>query len=237
MNPSGGFFWHLHAWRSRARWQVAHLQIGQWLAQVKPRSPELLLIGASAGWMMDSAWLQGFSRVRTFDLDPLAAPLFRARHGRALQASGTELHCHTTDALADFPALLRAYPTSAVMFDNILGQVRFHCRSAVEASNRIRYTIRALRQREWGSLHDAYSGGISAAWPVQDQPAMRCGPHAPASAGEPANAAWLRQLGAQGDWLDHLTSDVFEPGTALHHIAWPYRPRYCHWLQAGWVYR
>ncbi len=236
MNPSGGFFWHLRAWRSQALWQATRLQIGQWLAQVKPRAPELLLIGASAGWMMDSAWLQGFSRVRTFDMDPLAAPLFRARHGRALQASRTELHCHTSDALAHLPTLLQAHPASAVLFDNVLGQLRFHCRSVAETGERIERLKHALQRREWGSLHDAYSGAIRAAWPVQDQPAMRCGPDAPTSAEAAANAAWLRQMGAQGDWLDHLTADVFAPGTALHHIAWPYRPSYCHWLQAGWVH-
>jgi len=236
MNPSGGVFWHLRAWRSRALWQAARLQIGQWLAQVKPRSPELLLIGASAGWMMDSAWLQRFRQVRTFDMDPLAGPLFRARHGRALQACGTQLHCHTIDALADLPALLHAHPASAVLFDNVLGQVRFHCRSVAETGARIERLTHALQRHEWGSLHDAYSGAIRAAWPVQDQPAMRCGPHAPAGADDPVNALWLNQLGAQGDWLDHLTSGVFAPGTALHHIAWPYRPRYCHWLQAGWIY-
>ena len=236
MNPSGGFFWHLRAWRSQALWQGTRQQIGHWLAQVKPRSKELLLIGASAGWMMDSVWLQGFSRVRTFDLDPLAAPLFRARHGRALKTSGTELLCYTRDALTDFPTLLQAHPTSAVLFDNLLGQVRFHRRSVAETENRIELIVTALGGREWGSLHDAYSGVIRAAWPTNHPPATHCSPHSPNNVSEPANATWLRQLGAQGDWLDHLTSKVFAPGTSLHHIAWPYRPRYCHWLQAGWIY-
>ena len=236
MNPSGGFFWHLRAWRSQALWRGTRQQIGHWLAQVKPRSKELLLIGASAGWMMDSAWLQGFSRVRTFDLDPLAAPLFRARHGHALKASGTELHCYTRDALADFSSLLQAHPASAVFFDNILGQLRFHGRSADAAADRVKWLVSALGGREWGSLHDAYSGAIGADWPTNHSPVVHSSPNSANNVTEPGNAAWLRQLGAQGDWLDHLTSDVFAPGTTLHHIAWPYRPRYCHWLQAGWIH-
>jgi hypothetical protein len=54
----------------------------------------------------------------------------------------------------------------------------------------------------------------------------------------PQRAAFAKfgsQLDADGAWLDHLTDDVFAPGTWVHHIAWPYSDDYCHWLQAAWV--
>ncbi|MCF8147555.1 MAG: hypothetical protein K9J50_03260, partial [Sulfuritalea sp.] len=44
-----------------------------------------------------------------------------------------------------------------------------------------------------------------------------------------------KQLQPQGEWLDHLTANIFPEGTPIHHIAWPYSRAYCHWLQAGWV--
>ncbi len=47
--------------------------------------------------------------------------------------------------------------------------------------------------------------------------------------------AWLSELGAKSPWLDHLTSAVFQKGTLVNHIAWPFKPGYCHWLQVGWV--
>jgi hypothetical protein len=111
MNLTGGIAWHWLAWRSEARWAPTSQAIEKWLlseAKVfKPVNtdvqPSLMLIGASAGWMMSSQWLQQFARVDTYDIDPLAATLFKWRHGKALQAANTELHCHTRDALRQTP--------------------------------------------------------------------------------------------------------------------------------------
>lgn len=66
MNPSGGLLWHWRAWRSQALWRPTCEQISTSLAQVAPASSELLLIGASAGWMMPSRWLQGSSDSAAF---------------------------------------------------------------------------------------------------------------------------------------------------------------------------
>ena len=134
MNLTGGIAWHWLAWRSEARWAPTSLALEKWLmthAQVfKPGhvqgQPSLLLIGASAGWMMSSQWLQQFARVDTYDIDPLAATLFKWRHGKALQATHTELHCHTRDALQDLPGLLSAHPKACVFFDNVLGLSLIH---------------------------------------------------------------------------------------------------------------
>ena len=133
MNLTGGIAWHWLAWRSKARWAPTSHAIEQWLllnAQAfKPvevqGQPSLLLIGASAGWMMSSQWLQQFARVDTYDIDPLAAVLFKWRHGAALKAADTKLHCHTRDALQDLPSLLSSHPKACVFFDNVLGQLRF----------------------------------------------------------------------------------------------------------------
>jgi len=98
MNLTGGIAWHWLAWRSEARWAPTSQALEKWLmshAQVfKPGhvqgQPSLLLIGASAGWMMSSQWLQQFARVDTYDIDPFAATLFKWRHAKALQATHTE---------------------------------------------------------------------------------------------------------------------------------------------------
>ena len=122
MNYTGGMAWHWLAWRSQARWAPTSLAIEQWLlanAQAfKPGrvegQPSLLLIGASAGWMMSSQWLQQFARVDTYDIDPMTAFLFKWRHGAALKTAGTDLHCHKRDALQDLPGLLSAHPKSCI---------------------------------------------------------------------------------------------------------------------------
>ncbi|MEI7514194.1 MAG: hypothetical protein WCK81_02310 [Betaproteobacteria bacterium] len=256
MSPSGGLFWHLHAWRQQRHWRAACTDIGQWLATLPPAAKDqtapdsLVVIGASAGWMLPSAWLQGFERVDTFDLDRWAGPLFRRRHGAALHASGTALACHTRDALTELDAVLSAHPQAVVLFDNVLGQLRFHCVSIDEASQRIAKVTRRMRGRRWGSVHDAYSGPTHPRRADMPAPAMHrsvlaraassgaVGPKSNTQASQPMGAGFDtfgQQLQAQGPWLDHLTEAVFPAGTLVHHIAWPYSARYGHWLQAGWV--
>lgn len=249
MNPSGGLFWHLHAWRCQSRWRTTCADIAQWLNAMPAPAPdqdhpqELVIVGASAGWMVPSAWLQHFQSVTTFDVDRWAAPLFQRRHGAALRASGTALRCHTQDALSDLPAVLQAHPHAVVLLDNVLGQLRFHHQTVEAASSQITGITRSLHGRRWGSVHDAFSGRTQRRSASLGPAAMRHRIQAEAAATGAAAAApravglarFSDQLQAQGEWLDHLTDTVFPVGTLVHHIAWPYRPRYCHWLQAGWV--
>jgi hypothetical protein len=242
MNLTGGVAWHWLAWRSQARWASTSQAIEHWLlnqAQVFKASgvagqPSLLLIGASAGWMMSSQWLQQFARVDTFDIDPLAAPLFKWRHGAALKAQGVELHCHTHNALQDLPALLNAHPKACVFFDNVLGQLRFQRPSAawqqVEAD--IQKIQKQLKGREWGSVHDRMSGPTLEK--IVETDAL------PVRNSQQNDQQWLTQLNAESPWLDHLTHDVFPLETSglginIQNFAWNFSPRYRHWLQAGWV--
>lgn len=237
---SGGWMWHLRAWRAQARWAASTQQIARWLANVTPGSTELLLIGASGGWMMSSAWLQRFRCVRAFDLDRWAAPVFRYRHGAALQQSRTLLSYQQLDAVQHLPQLLHSYPQAFVLFDNVLGQMRFVHRSLDAAQTQLQTITRMLRGREWASVHDAYSGPVDAAAPGPGPvgPLLTVSPRMPAAASPQFSLAerrWCAQLGVRGAWLDHLTAGIFPAGTSVHHIAWPFSPAYQHWLQAGWV--
>jgi hypothetical protein len=126
-NVTGGLFWHWQAWRSHLGWKptVEALEVWLKLQTKNTRSDALVIIGASAGWMMPIGWLCQFKEVHTFDIDPLAAPLFRWRHGKKLRSVGTALTCHTQNALSDLPSLLKAHPHACIFFDNVLGQLRF----------------------------------------------------------------------------------------------------------------
>jgi hypothetical protein len=203
MNLTGGVAWHWLAWRSQARWASTSQAIENWLlnqAQVFKASgvagqPSLLLIGASAGWMMSSQWLQQFARVDTFDIDPLAAPLFKWRHGAALKSQGVELHCHTHNALQDLQTLLNAHPKACVFFDNVLGQLRFQRPSAawqqVEAD--IQKIQKQLKGREWGSVHDRMSGPTLEK--IVETDAL------PVRNSQQNDQQWLTQLNAESPWL------------------------------------
>jgi hypothetical protein len=237
---SGGWLWHLRAWRAQTRWAATTQQIARWLAGVTPGSTELLLIGASGGWMMSSAWLQRFRSVRAFDLDRWAAPVFRHRHGAALQQSRTTLSYQQLDAVQHLPQLLHSYPQAFVLFDNVLGQMRFVHRSLDAAQTQLQTVSRMLRGREWASVHDAYSGqrDVPLAAPFPIGPLLTVSPRAGVATEPqftPAERKWCAQLGVRGAWLDHLTAGIFPAGTPVQHMAWSFSPAYQHWLQAGWV--
>ena len=240
---SGGWLWHWRAWQAQVRWSATTQQIARWLGGVSPGSTELLLIGASGGWMMSSAWLQRFRSVRAFDLDRWSAPVFRYRHGVALQQSRTTLVYQQLDALRYLPQLLRTYPEAFVLFDNVLGQLRFVSNRLDAAEAQLHAITRLLRGREWASVHDAYSGRVGAATLAQGTtpilgPLQTVRPRSVAGAlpqFSTAERQWCAQMGVQGAWLDHLTAGVFPAGTPIQHMAWPFSRDYRHWLQAAWV--
>ena len=164
-NVTGGPFWHWQAWRSAALWRPTVEALEVWLKeQTKDtRSDALVIIGASAGWMMPIGWLCQFKEVHTFDIDPLSAPLFRWRHGKKLRSVGTALTCHTQNALSDLPSLLKAHPQACLFFDNVLGQLRFTESGVQLAEKNISQIVQCLKGREWGSVHDRMSGPVSGA--------------------------------------------------------------------------
>lgn len=240
---TGGLRWHGRALLARRRWRETTAQIAAWLATTRPASRHLLLIGGSAGWMMAGAWLQRFDRIDVVDLDPLAPLLFRLNHSIALRASATKLKFHRMDAMAGLSALLIAYPDATIFFDNVLGQHRFRMEDdLVRAEAELRAVSDLLKGREWGSVHDLFSGPLLN--PVHLQPALKvaavqssAGLLAAGLQGDPLHRYLLAQVDAKGPWMDHLTSAVFPAGTAMSLISWPFSPVYTHWLQAGWVCR
>jgi len=242
-NVTGGFFWHWQAWRSQANWRPTVEALEDWLQlQTKDKSSDsLVIIGASAGWMMPTNWLCQFKEVHTFDIDPLAAPLFRWRHGQNLRRSGTALTCHTQNALSDLPSLLSDHSKACIFFDNVLGQLRFTDSEVQSTEKNISQIVKCLKGREWGSVHDRMSGPVSKVLKLDRGTNGAHGTHGlwPETSGhlDKSDEAqkWLSQINAQSPWLDHLTDHVFDKTTAVHNFAWAFKPNYWHWLQAGWV--
>lgn len=233
MNLSGGWTWHLRAWRRQGQWAATCEQLETWLlAQADMPRQTLVLIGASAGWMIPPAWLQQFSSIHTWDIDPWAGALFRWRHGRHLRRHQVSLHTHTGDALVQLPALTQAHPEALFWFDNLLGQL---CLLQPGQPDKVEQHICALRTTlqavAWGSVHDRLSGPVRE--PAPQLPPLRTVP-----AGGDANSRhhrqWLHSIQAQNPWRDHLTAHVFPHGTLVGQIAWPFGTGHWHWLEIGW---
>jgi hypothetical protein len=231
MNLTGGWHWHWRAWRSQHRWAAASAEIETWLlAQTMPRQ-QLVLIGASAGWMLPSSWLTQFDEIHAWDIDPWAAPLFRWRHGPTLKREGIALRWHTEDGLARLNDLVQAMPHAFFWFDNVLGQLRFTDASIDAVSQGLRQIRQLMAPVAWGSVHDLMSGRTSKdATPILVQKTQ-----AGLAMNGPQSQAWLREMGAISPWLDHLSDQVLPPGTPVQHLVWPFKPGYAHWLEMGWL--
>jgi hypothetical protein len=230
VNLTGGWHWHWRAWRSKERWAPAAAQLSDWLlTQTMPRQ-QLVLIGASAGWMLPTAWLAQFTEVHAWDLDHWAAPLLRWRHGRALQAQGIPLHVHTGDGLAALAHCTRTLPNAFFWFDNVLGQLRFTSSDLASIERQLRQLHKHMRAVAWGSVHDRMSGRCELR-PSLPMPLQSLTPLSMESA---QAQTWLHQMGAISPWLDHLTEQVLPEGTPVQHLAWAFKPGYAHWLEMGW---
>lgn len=204
--------------------------MADWLmAQTMPRQ-QLVLIGASAGWMLPTAWLAQFDEIHAWDIDPLAAPLFRWRHERDLKRQDTALHLHTGDGLAQLGDAIQAMPRAFFWFDNVLGQLRFTPEPLDAVSRRLQTLQHTLRAVAWGSVHDRMSGPTvrNTRMPPAQQSVAGLAMETP-----PAQA-WLQRMGAISPWLDHLTEHVLPEGSPVQYSAWPFKPGYAHWLEMGW---
>ena len=232
---TGGLNWHWHARASRQRWQPTSSALADFLRTVPVDGQHLLVLGASAGWMMPTEWLLRCARVDTVDIDPLAPHLFGWRHGRALTRAGVRWHHHRLDALAHLDDLLQRFPEAWLWFDNLLGQHRYRLRDAARAERELQALAPRLSGRHWGSVHDVYSGaspltGSTCQWTSCVQRDW------PASALDDAfGQALLQRLNAQGVWSDHGTRGVLPAATPCWLMPWEFRPGHWHWLQAGWV--
>ena len=238
---TGGLRWHLRALRRRRLWLPTTNLIADWLDTVKPVAKNLLLIGGSAGWMMSGKWLQNFERIDLVDLDPWSMLLFRLNHGTALSEAGTKLYFHKVDGIAGLEALLKSYPQAFVFFDNVLGQHRFRVPDQDQAEADLQNFAKRLQGREWGSVHDLFSGPIEPAL-VPSRPQRQfsaeitpLGLTAEGMHGDALHRKLLTQVGASQVWMDHFTSPIFPVGTLNTLILWQFSKEYAHWLQAGVV--
>ena len=228
-NPTGGWWWHARAWRSLSEWQGVTLAMEQAWLQDSPRADRLVLIGASAGWMLSTRVLAQYPEIETWDIDPWAGRLFDWRHGRTLRKQGIALHHHVGDAWAHTSIWLRQDGRSLYWFDNVLGQLRFVLPLA-QARQQVEQLKSRLGRVVWGSVHDRYSGPLHGS---QNTPA----PWRSMSGvdlNDTAAQRWLQSWGAEGEWLDHLTEGVFRSNTPVLNLAWPFRRDFAHWLEMGW---
>lgn len=239
VNPAGGLRYHYRAWRFRTTlWQPFIQPLNAWLAAWAPRSPRLLLIGASGGYCLSEAFLGRFREVDAVDPDPLARHVFLRRFGDRLP--GTRITWTPDDFFGPargrfdagrLGALFDRFPDHAVLFSNFLGQLPCLYPAAVDDPSFgwwRRALAERLRSRDWASFHDRLSGigRLAPGLPPLTIP------------GPVENETLARALLSPGagptlELLDHQTVDLF-PGfenAERHLLLWQIHPGQFHLIE------
>jgi hypothetical protein len=236
LTPAGGLVYHLRALRfRRTLWAPFERALATWLEAWDPGSDSVLLVGPSAGYCLADRFLMRFRDVLVLEPDPvarliLARRLARLRVARARTCADDILVRGLLGPGRDLRDLLEADPTRAVVFCNLLGQVRFLLPDAAFDTWADAFRTRvvpALAARSWVSFHDRVSGEV-----------------APEIGTEPASACGLDERGlvarfyaaapvARGtvELVDHLTGALWPSSLAREYFAWQVVPGRFHLIE------
>ncbi|HET9958894.1 MAG TPA: hypothetical protein VFQ61_30590 [Polyangiaceae bacterium] len=235
LNPAGGLRYHARALRySRTLWDPFRWALGEWLLGFQPPERTLVIVGPSAGYNLQPFFLERFERVIGLEPDPIARYLFRRRIERAPLDRRPQLSFIAEDQLLGEPErflrLLETLGDCALLFSNIIGQMRVLVEADVESAprlTRIREVIRsAVRDRSFASFHDRVSGPIPPAF----EPPM----HGPSrlSDAEVIDLYDDSALSEQTPLLDHFTGGFFPPDLPHSYFVWQLEPGIYHLIEA-----
>lgn len=166
IHPSGGLPYHLRAWRwRRTLWAPFHQGVEEWLADWRPASRHLVLVGPSGGYALTPEFLAGFQRWTVLEPDPLARRLLRRRFpGVALEFADSSW----LPGAAGLRRLAATWPRAAFLFCNLLGQALQGEAGPASRRDWLAGLAPALAGREWASWHDL----ASTARPPDRQPVL-----------------------------------------------------------------
>ena len=235
ISASGGLLWHAKALlRHRGLWSDFHNRVERfltdWLAELEfgtgPRPAGLIVLGPSGGWCLPTqGFIQSFSDLIAVDPDPAARAIFMRRF-RAGSQQQTWVPSTFERVL---PALLTRHPNHAVLFCNVLGQLRYQDKKALEQIEFELSQIKlALAGRHWASFHDRISGETKSAnlYELEFFSTERV-----------TTDTLAKRVARTGEWLDHLTEGVLPEHSPRRFMAWPISRERTHWIEAGWVNR
>ena len=190
--------------------------VAGWLAAWQPPCERLVLVGPSAGHTLPIERMHHFAEIIALEPDALA------RRWLSRRARGRPLRFERIDVLrgtAPLRPLAEAFPDAAILFCNVLGQVRppgggrWHGPLADQ-----------LVGRHWASYHDVVSTTVR----------PRAGAAARAFADDPLETVLAHFWpGGELALIDHETFRLAGPGHAADYALWQLTPAHTHLIE--WV--
>jgi hypothetical protein len=239
MNPAGGLRYHARALRYQNReWQPFRWSIGEWLLGWHPPESTLILVGPSAGYCLQPFLFERFQRVVCLEPDPVACFLLKRRLSRAQLERLPALEFIQVDHLVRhperLPELLERTPNSAILFSNVVGQLR--ALLGVEDNQgrefaQIRQAGRqSIQKRSWASFHDRVSGYLR---PVHEHPITT----ETRLTDQELLSELYDDLGPnlkprQRELVDHLTEGLFPSDVPHSYFTWEIEPGRYHLIEA-----
>ena len=214
MNPAGGLIYHWRALMHGKAWEDYRKNVLAFLKEWNPPREELILVGPSAGYSLDTHWLSSFDYLLGVEIDPLARWNFGRRHDVDVDWIAGAI----APDLNGIERILTQYPESPVLFCNILGQVPSLFPQMEDVPDFHNRLLELLDGRMWASYHDRLSGQFTR------PPRSR---HFPSSLPiEDVVQAWK----LSGTILDHQTGTLGE-GRECWVWPWEIRPGYTHLIE------
>ncbi|HLV64515.1 MAG TPA: hypothetical protein VKY73_01830 [Polyangiaceae bacterium] len=238
LNPAGGVRYHLRAFRYGAKlWQPFRWALGEWLLGWEPPERTLVLLGPSGGYCLQPFLFERFERVVCLEPDPVARFVFQRRLSRAPLERRPVLELVAEDHLLEDPErllrLLERLGESAVLFSNVLGQLRVLLgvteREAPELVRVHAAVARAIEGRSWVSFHDRLSGELRLDFA---QPLVADGRLSDAEVLEHLYAQPGETDPAPLGLTDHLTAGLFPSELPHAYFAWELEPGLFHAIEA-----
>lgn len=241
LNEAGGLRYHWRGFRYADNlWSPFRFALAEWLYAWEPPEKKLVVVGASGGWCVQPFFFERFTDVLCLEPDPVAHFVFRRRLASAPLEARPKLRFEARDhVLADPTALVRlldAEGDTAVLFTNILGQLRVLL--GADALDDARLTAvrdavhAATRSRSWASFHDRVSGVLE---PQLDAPARAATRLTDADVVRrffPAVEASAARADGSGELLDHLTAGFFPEDRPHAYFSWQLMPGVFHLIEA-----
>jgi hypothetical protein len=241
LNEAGGLRYHLRGVRyAESLWQPFRFELAEWLYAWQPPEKKLVVVGASGGWCVQPFFYERFTDVLCLEPDPLAHFFFRRRLARAPLESRPRLRFERRDhLLGDSTALVRlleAEGDTAVLFTNIVGQLRvlLDAYSADDAPlAAVRAAVRAaIAGRSWASFHDRVSGPLEPELATAAYVERRLTDAEIVRRFFPALEAGAVRSDGSGELLDHLTGGFFPAERPHAYFSWPLMPGVFHVIEA-----
>lgn len=238
LNPAGGLRYHVRGYRlSETLWAPFRFALAEWLYGWEPPEKKLVIVGPSAGWCVQPFFFERFEEVLCLEPDPVAHFLFRRRLARAPLELRPRLRFDAEDRLlADPSALSRvldAEGDAAVLFSNVLGQVRVLLGANDTDDARlsgVRAAVQgAIRGRSWASFHDRVSGELEPALEGRLDADRRLSDE---ELREELYSAVTPDGASTPPLLDHLTSGFFPADRPHAYFNWPLLPGVFHLIEA-----